>query len=41
LSIVWRNRQIEAWSGVSASSGRPQKRRNDNRSRTASSAPDR
>lgn len=38
LSIVWRNRQIEAWSGVSMSSGRPQKRRNDSRSRTASSA---
>jgi hypothetical protein len=32
LSIVWRNRQIEAWSGVSMSSGRPQKRRNDSRS---------
>jgi hypothetical protein len=38
LSIVWRNRQIEAWSGVSTSNGRPQKRRNDNRLRTASSA---
>jgi hypothetical protein len=39
LSIVWRKRQIEARSGVSASSGRPQKRRKDSRSRTASSAP--
>ena len=38
LSIVWRNRQIEEWSGVSSSSGMPQKRRNDSRSRTASSA---
>src|SRR6202034_1789825 len=31
LSIVWRNRQIEAWSGVAMSSGRPQKRRNGGR----------
>jgi hypothetical protein len=37
FSIVWRKRQIEAWSGACASKDKPQKRRNDSRSRTASS----
>jgi len=35
FSIVWRKRKTEAWSGVAAASCSPQKRRSDNRSRTA------